>query len=85
MKVFSEEKLIWLKMINNMIFKEYNSSSFFYDSEAGIYTLKDNCEALFNFLHPEYRVNNKSVDIEYDAITMKTKISCKTKFYSHKF
>ena len=57
-----------------MVLDEFNSGFITYELEPGIYNFKDISEALFNILHPEYRVYNNSVDIEYDDITMKTKL-----------
>ena len=51
-----------------------NSSFITYELEPGIYIFNDLSEALFNILHPEDRVYNNSVDIEYDDITMQTKL-----------
>ena len=47
-----------------LVVNEYNSNFITFDLELGIYTFKDISEALFNILHPEYRVYNNSVDIE---------------------
>ena len=55
-----------------LVLDEYISSFITYELEPGFYTFKDICEALFNILHPEYRVYNNSVGIEYDDKTMKT-------------
>ena len=55
-----------------LVLEEYNSIFITFELETGIYTFKDSSEALFNILHPEYRVYNNSVDIEDDDITMKT-------------
>ena len=57
-----------------VVLDEYNSSFIPYDLESRIYTFKDNSEGLFNNLHPEYRVYNNSVDIEFDDITLKIKL-----------
>ena len=46
-----------------LVLDEYNSNFITYELEPGIYTFKDVSEALFNML-----------DIEYDDITMKTKL-----------
>ena len=57
-----------------LVLDEYKSSFITYEIEPGIYNFKDVSEALFNILHPEYRVYNNSVDVEYDDITMETKL-----------
>ena len=57
-----------------MVLDEYNSSFITYELEPGIYTFKDLSEALFKNLQPEYEVFNKSIDIELDDITIKTKL-----------
>ena len=41
-----------------LVLDEYKSSFITYDLEPGIYAFKDISEALFNILHPEYRVYN---------------------------
>ena len=40
----------------------------------GIYTFKDLSESVFNILQTEYEQYNNSVDIEFDAITRRTKL-----------
>ena len=57
-----------------LVLDEYNSSFNTNELETGIYTFKDISEALFNILRAEYRIYNNSVDIEYDDITIKTKL-----------
>ena len=47
---------------------------FTYDSEPGLFTFKDLSKALFNILQPEFELYDNSVDIEFDDITMKTKL-----------
>ena len=53
---------------------EYNSNFVTYELEPGIYTLKDISEALFNIIQFEYPGPSNVIDIEYDDITMKTKL-----------
>ena len=53
---------------------EYNSSFITYELEPGIYTFKDISEALLNILQIEYPGPGNVIDIEYDDITMKTKM-----------
>ena len=57
-----------------LVLDEYNSSFITYELEPGIYTFKDISEALFNILQSEYPGPNNVIDIEYDDITMKTKL-----------
>ena len=57
-----------------LVLDEYNSSFITYELEPGIYTFKDISEALFNILQAEFEVFNKSIDIEFDEISMKTKL-----------
>ena len=39
-----------------------------------VFTFKDNSEVLFNILQSEYPGPSNVIDIEYDDITMKTKL-----------
>ena len=57
-----------------LVLDEYNSSFITYELEPRIYTFKDISEALFNILQSEYPGPNNVIDIEYDDITMKTKL-----------
>ena len=57
-----------------LLLDEYNSSFITYELSPGIYTFKDISEALFNILQSEYPKPSNVVDIEYDDITMKTKL-----------
>ena len=57
-----------------LVSDEYNSSFITYDLQPGIYTFKDIPEALFNILQIEYPGHSNVIDIEYDDITMKTKL-----------
>ena len=57
-----------------LVLDEYNSSFITYELEPGIYTFKDISEALFNILQSEYPGPGNVIDIEYDDITMKTKL-----------
>ena len=57
-----------------LVLDEYNSSFITYELDPGIYTFKDISEALSNILQPEYPVPRNVIDIEYDDITMKTKL-----------
>ena len=53
---------------------EYNSSFITYEISPGIHTFKDISEALFNILQSEYPGPSNVIDIEFDKITMKTKL-----------
>ena len=57
-----------------LVLDKNNSSSTTYELQPGIYTFKDISKALFTILQPEYELYNNSIDIEYDDITMKTKL-----------
>ena len=57
-----------------LVLDEYNSSFVTYELEPGIYTFKDISEALFNIIQFEYPGPSNVIDIEYDDITMKTKL-----------
>ena len=57
-----------------LVLDECNSSFLTYKLQPGIYTFKDNSEALFNILQSEYPVSSNVIDIEFDDITMKTKL-----------
>ena len=57
-----------------LVLDEYNSNFITYELEPGIYTFKDISEALFNIIQFEYPGPSNVIDIEYDDITMKTKL-----------
>ena len=57
-----------------LVLDEYNSSFITYELQQGIYTFKDNSEALFNILQSEYSVPSNTTVIEFDDITRKTKL-----------
>ena len=57
-----------------LVLHEYTSSFITYEISPGIYTFKDFSEALFNILQIEYPGPSNVIDIEYDDITMKTKL-----------
>ena len=60
-----------------LVLDEYNSNFITYELEPGIYTFKDISEALFNIIQFEYPGPSNVIDIEYDDITMKTKLDVK--------
>ena len=57
-----------------LVLDEYNSSFNTYELQTGIYTSKDISEAPFNILQIEYPGPSNVIVIEYDDITMKTKL-----------
>ena len=57
-----------------LVLDEYNSSCNNYELEAGFYNFKDLPESLFNILQPEFELFINWVDIEFDDISMKTKL-----------
>ena len=73
-----------------LVLDEYNSSFITYELEPGIYTFKDISEALFNILQSEYPGPSNVIHIEYDDITMKTKLVVRSgiiaiRFYKQSF
>ena len=57
-----------------LVLDEYNSSFITYELDPGIYTFKEISEALFKILQSEYPGLRNTIEIEYDDITMKTKL-----------
>ena len=57
-----------------LVLDEYNSNFNTYELTPGIYTFKDISEALYNILQSEYPGPGNVIDVEYDDITMKTKL-----------
>ena len=73
-----------------LVLDEYNSSFITYELQPGIYTFKDISEALYNILQSEYPGPGNVIDVEYDDITMKTKLVVKygiiaIRFYEKSF
>ena len=60
-----------------LVLDEYNSSFITYKLEPGIYSFEDISEVLFNILQSEYPGPSNGIDIEYDDITMITKLVVK--------
>ena len=58
----------------NIVLDEYNSNFNTYELTPGIYTFNDVSEALYNIIQSEYPGPGNVIDIEYDDITMKTKL-----------
>ena len=61
-----------------LVLDEYNSSFITYDLEPGIYLFKDISEDLSNILQSEYPGPSNVIDIEFDDITMKTKLDLRS-------
>ena len=59
---------------NRLVLDENISSFIIHELEPGIYTFKDVSETLLKILQTEYELFNNSVDIEFDDVTMKTKL-----------
>ena len=57
-----------------LVLDEYNSSFVTYELKQGVYNFEDLFEALFNILQPEYPRPSNVTDVEFDDITMKTKL-----------
>ena len=68
-----------------LVLDEYNSCFITYILEPGIYSLKDISEDLFNILQTKYPGPNNVIDIEYDDITMKTKLVVKNGIIATRF
>ena len=68
-----------------LVLDEYNSSFITYELEPGIYTFKDISEALFNILQSKYPGPSNVIDIEYDDITMKTKLVARSGIVAIRF
>ena len=57
-----------------LVLDEYNSGFITYEISPGIYISKDISEVLLSFLQPEFERYYNAIDIEFDDITMKTKL-----------
>ena len=68
-----------------LVLDEYNSSFITYELDSGIYTFKDISEAVLNILQPEYDGYHNAIDIEYDDITMKTKLKVRASIIAIRF
>ena len=68
-----------------LVLDEYNSSFITYELEPGIYTFKDISEALLKILQPEYEGYHNTIDIEFDDITMKTKLGVRSGIIAIRF
>ena len=61
-----------------LVLDEYNSNFITYEIQPGINTFKDISEVLFNILQTGYPGPSNVIDIEFDDITMKTKLVVKS-------
>ena len=68
-----------------LVLHEYKSSFITHELDPGIYTFKDISKALFNILQSEYPGPSTVIDIEYDDITMKTKLVVKSGIIAIRF
>ena len=68
-----------------LVLEEYNSSFITYEISPGIYTFKDFSQALLNILQIEYPGPSNVIDIEYDDITMKTKLVVRSAIIAIRF
>ena len=68
-----------------LVLNEHNSNFNNYELEPGIYTFKDISEALLKINPPEYGGHHKAIDIEYDDITMKTKLKVRAMIIDIRF
>ena len=68
-----------------LVLDEYNSNFITYELQPGIYTFKDISQALFNILQSVYPGPSNVIDIEYDDITMKTKLVVKSGIIAIRF
>ena len=57
-----------------LILEEYNSSFITYELEPGIYSYRDNSEALFYIFQSEYPQSTSRILITLDDVTRKTKL-----------
>ena len=68
-----------------LVLDEYNSSFITFELQPGIYSFKDIFEALFNILQTEYPGRSNVIVIEYDDITMKTKLDVRSGIVAIRF
>ena len=68
-----------------MVLDEYKSTLITYELEPGVHTFKDLSKAHFNILQPEYELFNISVDIEFDDLTMKSKLVVRSGIIATRF
>ena len=53
--------------------------------EPGVYTFKEISEALLKILQPEYEGYHNAIDIEFDDITMKSKLVVRPGIIANRF
>ena len=68
-----------------LVLDENNSSFITYEKELGIYTFKDISEVRFNIFQSEYPGPSNVIDIEFDNITMKTKLVVRSSIIAIRF
>ena len=68
-----------------LVLDECNSSFISYELQPCIYTFKDISEVLFNILQTEYPGPSNVIVIEYDDITMKTKLDVRSGIVAIRF
>ena len=68
-----------------LVLYEYNSSFIFCEIEPGIHIFKDLSEALFNILQPRNPASSSELLIEFDDITMKTKLVVRSGIIARRF
>ena len=68
-----------------LVLNEYNSSFITYELEPGIYTFNDFSETILKILQPEYPGYHNAINIEFDDITIKTKLVVRPGFIALKF
>ena len=69
----------------SLVLDEYNSSFITYEIPPGIYSFKDLSEVLPRDLRIDNNDASHSITIEYDDITMKTKLVANTKIIAISF
>ena len=57
-----------------LVFDDNFSNFITYELQPSIYTCKDLSKALLKFLQPQYERYHSAIDIEFDEISMKTKL-----------
>ena len=68
----------WVEDDIRLVLNECNSSFITYKTSPGIRNFKDVSEALSRFLQSEYEGYHNAINIEFDDITMKTKLVVRT-------
>ena len=68
-----------------LVLNDYISCFITYKLTPGIYTFKDISEALLKIFQPEYESYHNAIDIEYDNITMRTKLVVRPGIISIRF